>query len=158
MNYPQKSYTVTEATKKAERYCAYQERCHFEVVTKLKGMRMIPEAIDLIITHLIQNDFLNEERFSRSYARGKFRVKNWGKGKIIAELQRRNISNFNIKLALEEIGEKDYLAKLDLIAKKKLAQIKEEELQKRRKKLADYLLYRGWEIDLVYSKISELLS
>jgi len=158
MNYPQKSYTVTEATKKAERYCAYQERCHFEVVTKLRGMRMIPEAIDLIITHLIQNDFLNEERFSRSYARGKFRVKNWGKEKIIAELRRRNISNFNIKLALEEIDEKDYLTKLDLIAKKKLAQIKEADLQKRRKKLADYLLYRGWEIDVVYSKISELLS
>ena len=158
MNYPQKPYTVTEATKKAERYCAYQERCHFEVVTKLRGMRMIPEAIDLIITHLIQNDFLNEERFSRSYARGKFRVKNWGKEKIIAELRRRNISNFNIKLALEEIDEKDYLTKLDLIAKKKLAQIKEADLQKRRKKLADYLLYRGWEIDVVYSKISELLS
>lgn len=158
MNYPQKSYTVTEATKNVERYCAYQERCHFEVITKLRGMRMIPEAIDLIITHLIQNDFLNEERFSRSYARGKFRVKNWGKEKIIAELRRRNISNFNIKLALEEIDEKDYLAKLDLIAKKKLSQIKEVDLQKRRKKLADYLLYRGWEIELVYTKISELLS
>jgi len=119
---------------------------------------MIPEAIDLITTHLIENNFLNEERFSRSYARGKFNVKNWGKGKIVSELRRRNISKFNIKLALEEIDEKDYLEKLDLIARKRLIQIKEGDLQKRRKKLADYLLYRGWEINLVYSKIFELIS
>ena len=158
MNYSQKSYSINEAKKKAERYCAYQERCHLEVITKLRSMRMIPEAIDLITTHLIQNDFLNEERFSRSYARGKFNVKNWGKGKIVAELKRRNISKFNIKLALEEIDEEDYVQKLDLIARKRLIQIKEQNLQKRRKKLADYLLYRGWEINLVYSKISKLIS
>ena len=91
MNYSQKTYTINEAKKKIEGYCAYQERCHLEVTTKLRTMRMIPEAIDLITTHLIQNDFLNEERFSRSYARGKFNVKNWGKGKIVSELKRRNI-------------------------------------------------------------------
>jgi len=158
MNYSQKTYTINEAKQKAERYCAYQERCHLEVITKLRTMRMIPEAIDLITTYLIENNFLNEERFSRSYARGKFNVKNWGKGKIVSELRRRNISKFNIKLALEEIDEKDYLEKLDLIARKRLIQIKEGDLQKRRKKLADYLLYRGWEINLVYSKIFELIS
>ncbi len=158
MNYSQKSYTINEAKKKVERYCAYQERCHLEVITKLRTMRMIPEAIDLITTHLIQNDFLNEERFSRSYARGKFSIKNWGKGRIVSELLRRNISKYNIKLAMEEIDEEDYLEKLDLIARKRLTQIKEGNLQKRRKKLADYLLYRGWEINLVYSTISELIS
>jgi len=158
MNYSQKTYTINEAKKKVEGYCAYQERCHLEVTTKLRTMRMIPEAIDLITTHLIQNDFLNEERFSRSYARGKFNVKNWGKGKIVSELKRRNISKYNIKLAMEEIDEEDYVQKLDLIARKRLLQIKEGNLQKRKKKLADYLLYRGWEINLVYSKISELLS
>lgn len=158
MNYSQKSFTINEAKKKAERYCAYQERCHSEVTTKLRNMRMIPEAIDLITAHLIENDFLNEERFSRSYVRGKFNIKNWGKGRIISELQRRNISKFNIKLALQEIDEKDYLEKLDHIARKRLTQIAESNLQSRRKKLADYLLYRGWEINLVYSKISELIS
>ncbi|MGB5359941.1 regulatory protein RecX [Eudoraea sp.] len=158
MNYSQKTYTINEAQKKIERYCAYQERCHLEVTTKLRAMRMIPEAIDLITTHLIQNNFLNEERFSRSYARGKFNIKNWGKGKIVSELKRRNISKYNIKLAMEEIDEEDYAKKLDLIARKRLIQIKEGSLQKRRKKLADYLLYRGWEMNLVYSKISELLS
>ena len=158
MNYSQKSYTINEAKKKVERYCAYQERCHLEVITKLRTMRMIPAAIDLITTHLIENDFLNEERFSRSYARGKFNIKNWGKGKIVSELKRRNISKFNIKLALEEIDEKDYLEKLDHLARKRLTQITERNLQKRRKKLTDYLLYRGWEVNLVYSKITELIS
>lgn len=158
MNYSQKTYTINEAKKKVEGYCAYQERCHLEVTTKLRTMRMIPEAIDLITTHLIQNDFLNEERFSRSYARGKFNVKNWGKTKIVSELRRRNISKYNIKLAMEEIDEEDYIQKLDLIARKRLIQIKEVNLQKRKKKLANYLLYRGWEINLVYSKISELIS
>ena len=158
MNYSQKTYTINEAKKKVEGYCAYQERCHLEVTTKLRTMRMIPEAIDLITTHLIQNDFLNEERFSRRYARGKFNVKNWGKTKIVSELKRRNISKYNIKLAMEEIDEEDYVQKLDLIARKRLLQIKEGNLQKRKKKLADYLLYRGWEINLVYSKITELIS
>jgi len=158
MKYSHKSYTVNEAIKKLETYCAYQERCHMEVITKLRTIGMIPEAIDLVTTHLIQNDFLNEERFSRSYARGKFNYKNWGKGKIVAELRRRNISKFNIILALEEIDEEDYIKKLDLIARKRLQQIKEENPQKRRRKLADYLLYRGWETNLVYSKISELIS
>ena len=158
MNYSQKTYTINEAKKKVEGYCAYQERCHLEVTTKLRTMRMIPEAIDLITTHLIQNDFLNEERFSRSYARGKFNIKNWGKTKIVSELRRRNISKYNIKLAMEEIDEEDYIQKLDLIARKRLIQIKEVNLQKRKKKLANYLLYRGWAINLVYSKISELVS
>ena len=135
MNYSQKTYTINEAKKKIEGYCAYQERCHLEVTTKLRTMRMIPEAIDLITTHLIQNDFLNEERFSRSYARGKFNVKNWGKGKIVSELKRRNISKYNIKLAMEEIDEEGYVQKLDLIARKRLLQIKEGNLQKRKKKL-----------------------
>jgi regulatory protein len=158
MNYSRKSYSVNEATKKLERYCAYQERCHLEVTTKLRTIGMIPKAIDLITAHLIQNDFLNEERFSRSYARGKFNLKNWGKVRIVAELQRRNISKFNIKLALEEIDKEDYLQKLDFIARKRLQQIRETNLQKRRKKLADYLLYRGWERNLVFAKITELIS
>jgi regulatory protein len=152
-----KSYTLPEATKKLERYCAYQERCHYEVVEKLKGMRMIPEAIDHIVAHLIQENYLNEERFAKSFARGKFNIKKWGKKRIVRELQQRQISTFNIKSALAEINEEDYLATLDELAKKRLDQIKESNLQKRKKKLADYLFYRGWESHLVYEKLHELL-
>lgn len=152
-----KAYSLTEATKKLERYCAYQERCHKEVVEKLKGMRMIPEAIDQITTHLIQENFLNEERFSKSYARGKFTIKKWGKNRIVNELKLRQVSKFNIKSALAEINEEDYHRTLDELAKKRLTQISETNVQKKKKKLADYLLYRGWESNLVYEKLKELI-
>lgn len=152
-----KTYSVTEATRKLERYCSYQERCHKEVVKKLKDMRMIPEVIDQIVTHLIQENYLNEERFAQSYARGKFTIKKWGRNRIVNELKHRNISRFNIKTALKEIDDEVYVITLDTLAKKRLAQLTETNIQKRRKKLADYLLYRGWESHLVYQKIKELI-
>lgn len=152
-----KAYSIKEATKKLEGYCAYQERCHKEVVNKLREMRMIPDAIDQIVVHLIKNDYLNEERFARSFARGKFSIKKWGRKRIILELKQRDISRFNIKTALKEIDQDAYLETFDQLADKRLAQITEKNRLKRRKKLADYLLYRGWESDLVYAKIRELV-
>ncbi len=140
-----------------ERYCAYQERCHKEVQQKLREMRMIPEAIDKIMVHLVQNNYLNEERFARSFARGKFNVKKWGKKRIINELKQRDISPYNIKSALNEIDPQSYQETLNHLALKRVNEIKETSLQKRRKKLADYLLYRGWESELVYAKVMELV-
>ena len=102
MNYT-KTYTVEEAKRALENYCVYQERCHQEVQKKLKSMRMIPEAIDVVIVHLLEHDFLNETRFSNAYARGKFRVKKWGKRRIEIELKRRAIGAFNIKEAFKSI-------------------------------------------------------
>ena len=92
MNQKTKGYTVQEATKKIESYCAYQDRCHKEVVSKLKEMGMIPLAVDTIIAQLIEDRFLNEERFAKSFARGKFNIKKWGKNRIVRELKFRNIS------------------------------------------------------------------
>ena len=149
-------YSVNEAQKKMERYCAYQDRCHKEVITKLKEMRMIPEAIDSIVGHLIEENYLNEERFAKSYARGKFNIKKWGKNRIKNELKLRDISRFNIQLALKEIDEQDYFATLDLLAKKRLSQLSETNKARKRKKLSDYLLYRGWESQLVYEKVMEI--
>ena len=83
-----KSYTLEEARKKLEYYCTYQERCHQEVTRKLREMKMIPEAIDQIIVHLIKENFLNETRFAQSFARGKFRIKKWGKQRISNELKK----------------------------------------------------------------------
>ena len=153
----QKSYTLSEALKKLEGYCAYQERCHKEVVSKLREMGMIPDAIDQITVHLIENNYLNEERFARSYARGKFNIKKWGKKRIVNELKQRRISKYNIKSALTEIDEETYLNTLDALARKRLGQLTETNRQKKRKKVADYLLYRGWESHLVYSKITQLI-
>lgn len=154
---PQKTYTVDEAQKRLEQYCAYQERCHKEVTQKLYEMRMIPEARDQIIVHLLQHNFLNEERFAKAFVRGKFRIKKWGKQRLQLELKRKDINNTIIAIALKEIDTEDYYTTFDALAEKKLDTIKESNLQKRRKKLADYLLYRGWESQMVYDKIRELI-
>ncbi|MGH1386496.1 regulatory protein RecX [Kordia sp.] len=152
-----KSYSITEAKVKLQQFCAYQDRCHKEVVEKLQKINMIPEAIDLIVTELIQDNFLNEERFARSFARGKFRIKKWGRLRIVRELKFRNISKYNIDAALKEIEEADYLNTLDELARKRANAVKETNPLKRKKKIADYLFYRGWESHLVYEKINELV-
>ncbi|WP_443217560.1 regulatory protein RecX [Sediminicola sp. 1XM1-17] len=157
MDFSRPTYTLDEATRKLEGYCAYQERCHKEVVQKLRDMRMIPDAIDQIVVHLIDHNFLNEERFAMSYARGKFHIKKWGRNRITQELKLREISKYNIKKALTQLDTPAYLDTLDALAKKRLGAIRETNIQKRRKKLADYLLYRGWESHLVYDKITELI-
>ena len=156
MNRP-KTYTVDQALDKLKSYCAYQERCHLEVRTKLQSMGMIPEATDLIITTLIRHDFLNESRFAKSFTRGKFNIKKWGRNRIIRELKARGISKYNIESALNEISDEDYFTTLQELAEKRLHQLKEKNKYKKRKKLADYLLYRGWEYNLVYSKTTELI-
>ena len=152
-----KTYTVEEATKRMERYCVYQERCHKEVNQKLYEMRMIPDAVDHIINHLLQHNFLNETRFSQAFARGKFRTKKWGRNRIVNELKFRGISRFNIQIALKEIPDSEYYKTFEALAEKRLQQLAtEKDLQKKRKKFADYLFYRGWESELVYGKIGEV--
>ena len=152
------SYTLEEARKKLESYCAYQERCHKEVDRKLDDMNVIPLVKEEIILYLLQHDFLNEERFAKSFARGKFIIKRWGKVRITRELKLRDISKYNIEVALKEISIEDYTRTFNVLSEKKCASIKESNIYKKRKKLADYLLYRGWESELVYQKIRELIS
>lgn len=152
-----KTYTVEEATKRMERYCVYQERCHKEVNQKLYEMRMIPLAVDEIVNHLIQNNFLNETRFAQAFARGKFRTKKWGRNRIVSELKLREISKFNIQIALKEIPDSEYYKTFETLAEKRLQQlVSEKDIQRKRKKLADYLFYRGWESELVYRKVNEI--
>ena len=153
----QTTYTVDEAQKKLENYCAYQERCHKEVREKLKAMKMIPEAIDNIVVHLINHNFLNEERFAKAFVRGKFRIKKWGKNRLVRELKFKDISKYAIDVALKEIDEADYFETLDELTQKRIAQVNEKNIYKKKKKVADYLLYRGWESHLVYQKLNEYL-
>ncbi|MDC1503802.1 recombination regulator RecX [Winogradskyella sp.] len=154
---PQKTYTVDEAQKKLENYCAYQERCHKEVRSKLMEMRMIPQVVDTIIVHLITHNFLNEERFAKSFVRGKFRIKKWGKVRLVRELKFRDVSKYSIDMALQEIDLDDYFDTLDALVQKRIAQVTEKNIYKKKKKVADYLLYRGWESHLIYEKINEHL-
>ncbi len=153
---PLKSVTIAEATAKMEHYCAYQERCHKDIESKLKTMMLIPEAKEKIILHLLEHNFLNEERFAKSFARGKFTIKKWGKQRIVRELKFRDISAYNIKTALKEIPEKDYFETFHTLSEKKYHSLIEQNNNKKRKKLVDYLLYRGWETHLVYEKMNEL--
>jgi regulatory protein len=152
-----KTYTLQEATRKLEHYCAYQERCHKEVTQKLKGMHMIPEAIDIIIVHLLEHNFLNEERFAKTFVRGKFKFKNWGRRRLTYELKKKDISKVNINQALTEISDTEYIGVFNDLAEKKASSIRETNVQKKKKKFIDYFLYRGWETHLVYEKANELI-
>ncbi|WP_405378174.1 regulatory protein RecX [Nonlabens sp. Asnod3-A02] len=155
---PKDSYTVEEATRSIERYCAYQERCHKDVEDKLKSMGIIQLAIDEIIPHLIHHKFLNETRYAEAFARGKFRIKQWGRVRIVRELKMKGLNERTIKIGLKEIADVDYEIALDTLSRKRLQQITtENDKYKKRKKLADYLLYRGWESHLVYAKAVELI-
>jgi regulatory protein len=154
---PHKTYTVDEARKKLESYCAYQERCHKEVVQKLQSMHMIPEAIDTIVVHLLQHNFLNEERFAKAFVSGKFSIKKWGRQRITMELKQKDISKTIITTALKSINDAEYLSTFHALAEKRAESIKEPNKLKMKKKLADYLLYRGWESHLVYDKVNELI-
>jgi regulatory protein len=153
-----KSYTVEQATRAIERYCVYQERCHKEVEEKLRSMGMIQLAIDEIIPHLIHHKFLNETRFAESFTRGKFRIKNWGRSRIVRELKSKGLNDRTIKEGLKEISDQDYKAVFEALSRKRLQQLsKEKDTYKKRKKFVDYLLYRGWEPALVYDKAKELI-
>ena len=110
--------SIIEAQKKLEHYCAYQERSHKEVVKKLKEINIIPIAIDQIVSDLIQNNYLNENRFAKCFTRGKFRIKSWGKKRIVFELKHHQVSDYNIKNALQEISETDYIETLITLSKK----------------------------------------
>lgn len=152
----QETFTLLEAQIKLEHYCSYQERCHLEVVQKLRTLGMIPQAIDLIMVHLIDNNFLNESRFACSFARGKHRIKSWGKIRIINELKSRHISKFNVDLALKEITENEYWITFEQLANRQWEMITEKNALKKRKKFCDFMLRKGFSSAMVYEKMKEL--
>ena len=118
---------------------------------------MIPQAIDSIVVDLIEDGYLNEERYAMEFARGKFRQKHWGKTRIRRALREREISEYLIRKALDDIDQEAYLSSFDALAKKRWYELKtEKSLLKRKKKFVDYLLYRGWEAEMVYNKAFEL--
>lgn len=147
-----------DALAKMQRYCAYQDRCHQEVRSKLLDMGVYGDWLEEIIVELIEENFLNEERFARSFARGKFRIKAWGRNRIRQELKRRNISSYCIRKAMEEIEEEDYQETLQAILTKKEASLNEPDFYKRNHKLARYAQSRGFEPELAWQIIGKLFS
>jgi len=150
------TFTIKEALQKLEHFCAYQERCHDEVVAKLYSLKMTRDEIDIVVVQLIEGNFLNETRFACSFARGKHRIKHWGKIRITNELKARNISSTNITLALKEISSEEYFETFENLAERSWNSISETNLLKKRKKFCDYMLRRGYESNLVYEKVKEL--
>jgi regulatory protein len=148
--------SIKEALQKIEFFCGYQERCHEEVVDKLRSMKMDSDEIDQIMVHLITENYINEERFATSFARGKHRIKHWGKIRITNELKFRNISQTLINIALKEITPEEYLNTFHALAERLWESIRETNSLKKRKKFCDYMLRRGFESNLVYEKVKEL--
>ena len=149
------SHTLEDAKKKLEHYCAYQERCHQEVNSKLNSLGMIPAVKDVIISHLIEHNYLNETRFAQSFTRGKFRIKKWGKNRILRELKRRHISDYNIKKGMQEIPDSDYETSFYELFEKRKKAVAHLPKNEQRKKIISYLNYRGWEQDMIFSALNE---
>ncbi len=119
-------------------------------------MKMDSNEIDKILAHLIQENYLNESRFACSFARGKHRIKLWGKVRIVNELKLRNITTYNINLALKEISPEEYEMNFNVLAERNWHSIKESNGLKKRKKCCDFLLRKGYESTMVYEKVKEL--
>ena len=153
-----KVFTVDEIKRKLEQYCVYQDRCHKEVEQKMREYNLIPEAKEMILLSLLQDNFLNEERFAKSFARGKFRIKHWGKQRIVRELKFRDISSYNIKTALKEIDEQEYLKTIYSITEKRNEAISEPNIYKRKRNLIDFLMRKGYENELIYKTVDEVTS
>ena len=150
------NFTINEIEQKLKRYCSFQDRCHSEVEKKLKEFDLIEEAKNKILFNLINENYLNESRSSENFVRGKFKIKNWGKIKIVQELKSRNISDINIKRGLMEIDEVEYKNKLENIFNKKLSSLGNQSVINKKKKIFSYLSYRGWETNLIYEKINQI--
>ncbi len=139
------------ALKKAAAFCAYQERTQQQVRQRLREWGVWGDEAEEIIVRLIEDGYLNEERFARSFAGGKFRVKSWGRAKIEQELRQRGLSGYNLKAGLSEISGDDYRQTLQALLAKKAAALAAEDPYTRRQKLARYAIGKGYEPDLVWS-------
>ena len=151
-----KYITKEEGLAKLQKFCAYQDRCHQEVRTKLITLGIYGDDLEQIIVELIADNFLNEERFARSYARGKFRMRRWGRVRILNELKFRKITDYCIRNAMTEIEEEDYLETLIEILEKKKRQIKEKDTFIANNKIAKYAISRGFETGLVWDTVKNL--
>lgn len=146
-----------QAYQKLKHYCSYQERSHTEVKEKLYGFGLHKPDVEKLLTQLIEEGFLNEERFAIQFAGGKFRIKKWGRIKIKYELKQKQISAYNIKKALSQIDEQEYFSMLQTLAAEKWKTLKHEQKHIRQIKTQQYLLQKGYEADLNYDAIKMLM-
>lgn len=146
-----------EARQRMQRYCAYQDRSHQEVRNKLLSLGIYGDDLETIMAELIAENFLNEERFARAFARGKFNLKGWGRQRIVQELRQRKISDYCLRKALEEIDEKEYRQALTELLRRKVDTTPGDDLFQRRGKIAAFAIRRGFEAELVWELLREIL-
>ena len=141
---------------KARQYCSIQERCLHDVAEKLREWKVNPAKAEAIVESLVSEDYLNEERFARLFAGGKFRINHWGKNKIIFELKKKKVPELIIQIGLGEIDDEEYLGTLKELLAKKSREIHESHPLKRKKKLTDFALQRGFHFSIVQKAIAEI--
>ncbi len=151
-----KNLTPDAAFTKLKHYCAYQERSHVEVKEKLYSYGLRKTDVEILLSRLIEENYLNEERFAKLFAGGKFRMKKWGRVKIVYELKQKRISSYNIKQALEEIDEEQYQSVLRKLVEERWKKLKNEQHIVRQAKTQQYLLQKGFESNLIRIAISEV--
>ena len=149
-NKPKKKLTPSQALIRAQHSCAYQERCQQEMRDKLYDWGLYRDDVENVIVGLITDGFINEERFAKSYAGGKFRIKKWGRVKIKIELKKRRISDYCIKVAMKEIDEDDYILTIHQLIEKRSKLIKGGKPMVRNYKIAQYIASRGFEQNLIW--------
>ncbi len=152
----QQRLTKEQAWQKIKHYCAYQERSHFEVKQKLYGFGLYKSEVEELLSKTIEEDYLNEERFAEQFAGGKFRIKNWGKVKIVHELRQKGVSSYNINRALKALPDEDYRNTLQKLADAKWKQLKGEHYLSRQAKTTTYLLGKGYELPLVQRAVQQV--
>ena len=154
--HPQK-FTPQQALPKAKHYCAYQERCHSEVKEKLYGFGLNTREVDQLISTLIEENYLNEERFAIQFAGGHFRSKKWGRVKIAYTLKQKQVSAYCIKKALQQIDAADYEKTLQKLFDEKLRTLNTEKNSfVKKRKLQDHLMQKGYETDLIRELLKEI--
>ncbi len=152
-----KYHSKEEALPKAKHYCAYQERCHSEVKEKLYGFGLHKKDVEELLSQLIEENYLNEERFATQFAGGKFRIKKWGRVKIKYELRKKQVSDYCIKKALKSIDDADYNKTLQKIFTDKLKTLKgEKNIFIKKRKLQDHILQKGFESELVHKLLAKV--
>ena len=144
-----KSYTFEEIKQKLVNYCVYQDRCHSEVEQKMRDFLLIPEAKDEIFLYLIKENYLNEERFTRSYIRGKFYIKHWGRNKIRINLKQKGITEKLIAKSMDEIDEQDYLESVNKIYQDYYSKQKGLRDYQKKSKTIKHLMSKGYEYELI---------
>lgn len=151
-----KKLTPAEAKGKIQRYCAYQERSHQEVRNKLFEYGLYSNDVDQLLSDLITDGFLNEERYAKAFVGGKFRMKKWGRIKIVNALEAQGLSQNCIKIGLKEIDPGDYISTLDSLLEKKGNEIDEENIYAKRDKISKYAIQKGYEPELVWKSLKEI--